>query len=815
MTRLAGVAQSVALLFWMVTAFYAVLASQTFAYEQFLKPELVPGLALWARSHPFVCAGVLALYVGLHWFAGTARDRGSRPMLQAVVVIWAATAAALFALPPLASLTPGPMANLVPFVALTAVALVAAVDVASAPAIGTAVPSPRHAADLVTCVAAAIAATVISAGVTLSRGAPPAGAPLGLLSSVLLHLALFATAFLLLTAGRAIAASMESRRVEALLATALMSAVFFVFLWRVVLSTIVANPSQRFALAAAFGVALGGALAARGLRSSSSGDDPVARVLHALSPRLSATTPGLAGWLLVLGAFSWSVARASATADWNFVVANVGVVVMWTLVLATFVRFVRVQTPGHPMALVAATGIVLALNVAWTRAAADDPRPASAPAAARWTDIDPAARFLASAVRHHAAVGDADLVGLLQAHTNVPASVPVAPVEVSLGAAGRVQPYRPHIFLFVVDSLRRDYLGAYNTAVGFTPSLDQFARENVAFRQAFTRYGATGLSVPSIWTGGMLLHKQYTRPFAPMNTLARLLSEQQYRQWIGMDHILDTILPASDRREPLDTARTVKDFRICRTLDEVRARLRTLAPGGDPVFVYSLPQDIHISAIAREGAKAIDADAYTGFYAPVASRVKSFDACFGAFIADLKERNLYDDSIVIVTADHGDSLGEEGRMGHAYTLYPEIVRIPLLMHLPARLRDTLVAENEGPVFSTDISPTLHALLGIQPAQPRPFFGRPLFRPRGQAPRGVGAALPVIAASYGAVYGALLDRGRTFYVLDTINLRDHAFALDDDDAGARDVTASTRQQGRRAIRETVEGLADFYKFGAER
>ena len=74
---------------------------------------------------------------------------------------------------------------------------------------------------------------------------------------------------------------------------------------------------------------------------------------------------------------------------------------------------------------------------------------------------------------------------------------------------------------------------------------------------------------------------------------------------------------------------------------------------------------------------------------------------------------------------------------------------------------------------------------------------------------------MIAASYGAVYGALLDGGRTFYVLDTINLRDHAFAIDDDEAAARDVTASTREQGRRAIRATVEEIADFYKFSAER
>ena len=67
----------------------------------------------------------------------------------------------------------------------------------------------------------------------------------------------------------------------------------------------------------------------------------------------------------------------------------------------------------------------------------------------------------------------------------------------------------PHIFLLVVDSLRRDYLSPYNPQVTFTPAFDQFAREEFAFQRAFTRYGGTGLSMPAIWAGSMILHKEY------------------------------------------------------------------------------------------------------------------------------------------------------------------------------------------------------------------------------------------------------------------------------------------------------------------
>ena len=75
----------------------------------------------------------------------------------------------------------------------------------------------------------------------------------------------------------------------------------------------------------------------------------------------------------------------------------------------------------------------------------------------------------------------------------------------------------------LVDSLRRDYLSPYNPKVTFTPATQAFAEESVVFERAFTRYGATGLSVPALWAGGMLLHKQYIKPFAPMNALEKLL----------------------------------------------------------------------------------------------------------------------------------------------------------------------------------------------------------------------------------------------------------------------------------------------------
>ena len=99
-----------------------------------------------------------------------------------------------------------------------------------------------------------------------------------------------------------------------------------------------------------------------------------------------------------------------------------------------------------------------------------------------------------------------------------------------------------------------------------------------------------------------MLHKQYVTPFAPMNTLAKLLEHEQYAQWISMDNILDVILPPSARRSPLDADVQVADFRLCRTLGEIRGRLDRLKAGGPPAFVYSLPQDVHVSRDHARGS---------------------------------------------------------------------------------------------------------------------------------------------------------------------------------------------------------------------
>jgi arylsulfatase A-like enzyme len=187
------------------------------------------------------------------------------------------------------------------------------------------------------------------------------------------------------------------------------------------------------------------------------------------------------------------------------------------------------------------------------------------------------------------------------------------------------------------------------------------------------------------------------------------------------------------------------------------------------------------------------------------------DACFGEFVADLKARGLFDDSIIILTSDHGDSLGEQGRMGHAYTIYPEILQVPLLVHLPADLRATFTARPSAVAFTSDITPTLYALLGHTPEAPSPIFGQPLFFHASAPPAGRRDA-EVVASSYGSVYGALLDDARRLYIIDAVSLQEHLYELDGSAAGRAVVVAAVdRQAGQGAIRAAIDEVSRFYRY----
>jgi hypothetical protein len=797
--------RAIASVFWFATAAYGLLSAVPFASEQFLKPGLVPALVAFARWHAWIsCAALAACAAALApWLRSG--HRGARAFIAA----WALAGVTLLFAPPLSQLEPSVSALLLALLALVPPAWIAVMDpygTQSGPDAGAA-GTDSASRDFAACVLAALAVTLTHALSVLpsafSLGVRSAA--LGGLRSLLMHLVVFSGIFAAISVIRGVSRLISPRPVvEAWLARGVVAMTLALFLSRIVLRPLTLVGTRGAIVAAAFGVALAVAF---GPRATGAGPG-LDQALSGLVPRWATRSRAAAiGWFAVAAIAVWLVERQAAKSDWNFTVAKSAALASWLIALSAALRIAAVRTPRFPALPFALCFVLLGLNAAVSHVGGG-----AAQAAEAWKERDASVRLIADALAPPASMSDVGLVDFLQQNTNIPRSTRVEPVTIDLAALdGAPAAVRPHIFVFVVDSLRRDYLSPYNHQVTFTPALERFAGESTVFERAFTRYGATGLSVPSLWVGGLVLHKQYVTPFAPMNTLARLLEHEQYAQWISMDNILDVILPPSARRVPLDTDVQVADLRLCRTLGEIRGRLNRLSGGGPPTFVYSLPQDIHVSTIAREGTTPVDGASYGTFYAPYASRVHRLDACFGEFIDDLKARGLFDQSLVVVTADHGDSLGEQGRMGHAYTIFPEILQVPLIVHLPSAWAG-FEANTSAPAFTTDLTPTLYALLGHEPRLPAAFFGRPLFRKTG-APAPPRSTDPqVVASSYGSVYGTLLDDARRLYIFDAIALREYAYELDGTGAGrATAVAEEDRVRGQRAIRETVEGIARLNRY----
>jgi len=796
----AGMAYFVGVCFWALTAFYGVLSSQAFIQEQFLGPRLFAPVAGFADWHAAVSVLTFAGWCATRRRAFFAR-RSVRTWVAALA--WIATTTLLATAAPLSSALTTAAAMLVIGAGVSMILLLALTECRALPDAGAHPPPDRSRADLIACVLAAIGVTIVHVTATALLDAPSAALVSDALSTLRLHLLLAAGVFLALSIVRGVAAlTPRPQLVGIVMAVGILAAALATFMSTVVLASISIQGLLAKVVALGLGAALASAVGARGSAAGGDGDG-IARALRALSPKAVAHWWGFALWIAVLLAFTIGATIASRTVDWNLVLLRSSVALSWLLALSAALTLSRRFSNGGAVGAFTAVVLFLGAHVALESSVAPLQAATIRNASGKWI-----VQILAREVQPK---GAGELVRLLHANTNVPRDTQVSAVDVNLATlTGSPTGVRPHVFVFVIDSLRRDYLSPYNPAVTFTPGVAALAQDSLVFEDAFTQYGATGLSVPSIWVGGQILHKQYVTSFPRMNALAKLIAHEQYEQWISMDHILDVILPPADNRVPLDAGVPVKNHRACSTLTQIRSRLANREPTDPPVFAYSLPQDVHVSVVTSEGAQAIDDGNYAGFYAPVASRVHRLDECLGQFIDDLKARGLYEQSVIVLTADHGDSLGEEGRMGHAYSLHPEVVRVPLIMHIPPALRSAWTWDTSRVAYTTDITPTLYRLLGHEPVPPAPFFGEPLARPPGApaAPRD-----RMVAASYGAVYGALLDRGTRYYVFDAVAMREMAFELG---AGALPgkevpVTPDVQERGVKVIRNAVGAIGTFYRF----
>lgn len=249
---------------------------------------------------------------------------------------------------------------------------------------------------------------------------------------------------------------------------------------------------------------------------------------------------------------------------------------------------------------------------------------------------------------------------------------------------------------------------------------------------------------------------------------------------------------------------------LCQNLDSLRAYQDGSAADDRPLLAFLAPMNVHILNTRRGGQTSLDGD-YSGFYAPYASRLKRLDGCFGRFLSYLKGSGRYENSIIVLTSDHGDSLGEDGYWGHATWLFPESVRLPLIVKIPEALRPAVTTDLARVAFSTDIAPTLYALLGHDVLGPGPQFGEPLFVPSGSALPDRRRESFLLTSSYGAAFGLVRRNGRSLYISDLVEWREFAYDLSAGPTGRPvPVDPELRRLNQRRIREQVSEVGALYR-----
>jgi hypothetical protein len=495
--------------------------------------------------------------------------------------------------------------------------------------------------------------------------------------------------------------------------------------------------------------------------------------------------------------------------DWDFVFQRIAVIAAWLLALKMISwTGLRMRGKAAPIAVFV---VISAAAVGFARYArtvlyTSDPSPTTQSLLDSYAGADISFKTAYDVVSHPVDNQSyRDFYEFLKRNTNLGHDAVVAPVDTRLVSELAPTPgAKPNIFLFVIDSLRQDYVGPYNPAVHNTPEIDRFAKDSVVVQNAFTRYGGTALSEPAIWVGAMQLHKQFIEPFPPMNNLQKLLETDGYQSYISTDPLLRTVLAKSPSITGLDErTHAWSDLDFVTTLKELETKIDERTDRAKPIFAYSQPQNVHTITLARSKIPG-------GRQAVSIYELGRMDAAFGEFLGFLRQRGLYDNSIVILTADHGDSYGEYGRYGHSDFLFPEIIRIPMIVHLSEKMREQYVVDTKQPAFTTDITPSLFYLLGHKPILNNEVFGRPLFTQTALEAEAYKRSHYLVVCSYAPVYAILGAKAQSLFIVDAVHSKSYYYNLIDDPLGTRShLSKPVLKENEALIRHDVGLIDDFY------
>jgi len=309
----------------------------------------------------------------------------------------------------------------------------------------------------------------------------------------------------------------------------------------------------------------------------------------------------------------------------------------------------------------------------------------------------------------------------------------VAGVVLGLSScASRREAPRLNVILVTVDTLRADRLGCYGNHSLETPAMDGLARDGVLFSRVIAQVPLTAPSHAAIltgtypaWNGLRDWSDHGLQPGIP--TLAEIFKGHGYATAAFVSaFVLDSMWGLDRGFDLYDDWFKAEDYQTMRrsglerrgeeTVDRAVAWLQS-SPSR-PFFLWLHLYDPHAPYRPPEPF----ATRYRG--RPYDGEVAYTDQQLGRFFDSLKSQDLYASSLIVLTSDHGEGLGEHQEQDHGFFIYNSTVHVPLLVKFPAGYAPARRSVSQV-VNTVDIAPTLVRLSGFADSEARTFQGQSL------------------------------------------------------------------------------------------
>ena len=276
---------------------------------------------------------------------------------------------------------------------------------------------------------------------------------------------------------------------------------------------------------------------------------------------------------------------------------------------------------------------------------------------------------------------------------------------------------QPNLLLIVVDTLRADWTSPYGFEQDTSPELSRWAARGVVFERALSQSSWTKISMASLltslWPRSHAIREPNDGLASDAETVAELLGRVGYRAyavqtngWLhasfgfhqGFEHYVFPIGKG---------ARGIAKASLWPHADRVYeefARLLDAHPRDDPFFLYLHFMDVH-----QYGAPSEFKTFGAGDRGHYLAAIRWVDDALQRIRERLDAAGYGDDTVILMTSDHGEEFGEHGITGHARNVFATSVWVPLILRLPFPIQPLRVATQ---VRGIDVAPTLLELAGV-------------------------------------------------------------------------------------------------------